>query len=95
MSDEVLELSWFLADEDKRVDVKASPYKAYFWLKLGTEIVEHKVFTKDELLQEIRRLRDIGERSIEYEEALKEIYSVEQEHSLVTEQLQASPPAAA
>ena len=78
MSDEVLELSWFLAQEDKLDDVEVSPYKAHFCLKFGTEIIEHKVFTKDELLKEIRRLRYIGERPIEYEEALREIYSVEQ-----------------
>ncbi|MDJ0957329.1 MAG: hypothetical protein QNI91_10740 [Arenicellales bacterium] len=78
MSDEVLELSWFLTDEDKLANVEAPSCKAHFCLKFGTEIIEHKVFTKDELLNEIRRLRDIGERPIEYEEALQEIYSVEQ-----------------
>ena len=79
MSDEVLELSWFLRKEDelgKRLNVP--PYKAHFCLKFGTEIIEHKAFTKEELLKEIRRLRDIGERPIEYEEALREIYSIEQ-----------------
>ena len=78
MSDEVLELSWFLAKEDKPGPVEVSPYKAHFCLKFGTDIIEQKVFTKDELLREIRRLRDIGERPVEYEEALREIYSVEQ-----------------
>ena len=78
MSDEVLELSWFLTDENKLADVEATPCKAHFCLKFGTEVIEHKVFTKDELLNEIRRLREIGERPIEYEEALREIYSAEQ-----------------
>ena len=86
MSDEVLELSWFLTDEDRQDDVDVVPRKAHFCLKFGTEIIEHKVFTKDELLKEIRRLRHIGERPIEYEEALREIYSVEQAGSPATEQ---------
>ena len=77
MSDDVLELSWFLTDGNKPDDIEVTPCKAHFCLKFGTEIIEHKVFTKDELLNEIRRLREIGERPIEYEEALREIYSAE------------------
>ena len=86
MSDKVFELSWFLTDEYKSDNVEVSPYKAHFCLKLGTEVVAHKVFTKGELLKEIRRLRDIGEIRIEYEEALREIYSVEQAGLPTTEQ---------
>ena len=85
MSDKVFELSWFLTGEHKPDDVEVSPYKAHFCLKLGTDIVARKVFTKGELLKEIRRLRDIGEIQIEYEEALREIYSVEA-GSLATQQ---------
>lgn len=72
MSDEVLELSWFLRREDKPGErLHVSPYKAHFCLKSGTDIVEHKEFTKAELKEEIVRLREIGERPIEYEEALR------------------------
>lgn len=86
MSDEVLELSWFLATEDKPDDVEVSPYKAHFCLRFGTDIIEETVFTKEELVTEVRRLRYIGERPIEYEEALREIYSLEQVSSSPTEQ---------
>ncbi len=77
MSGEVLELSWFLRREDgsgERRDM--SPCKAHFCLKWGTEIVDHKEYTKAELKEEIVRLREIGERPIEYEEALKELSSI-------------------
>lgn len=78
MSDEVMELNWFLRKEDKadsRFD--SSVYKAHFCLKFGTEIIEHQEFTKDELIEEIRKLRDIGERPMEYEEALRTFSSME------------------
>ena len=72
MSDEVLELSWFLRREDKLGErLHVFPYKAHFYLKSGTGIIEHKEFTKAELKEEIVRLREIGERPIEYEEALR------------------------
>ncbi len=79
MSDEVMELNWFLRKEhkaDSRFD--SSVYKAHFFLKFGTEIIEHQEFTKDELLEEIRKLRDIGERPMEYEEALRTFSSMEE-----------------
>ena len=86
MSDKVFELSWFLTGGQKSYDVEVSPYKAHFCLRLGTEIVARKVFTKDELQKEIRRLRDVGALQIEYEEALREIYSFEQAGTLTTGQ---------
>ena len=79
MSEEVMVLDWFLRKEDKagtRFD--SSVYKAHFCLKFGTEIIEHQEFTKDELLEKIRKLRDIGERPIEYEKALRTFSSMEE-----------------
>ena len=86
MPEKVFELSWFLTGEQKPYDVQVSPYKAHFCLRLGTEIVARKVFTKDELQKEIKRLRDVGALHIEYEEALREIYSFEQAGSPATVQ---------
>ena len=77
MADEVLELSWLLAKEDGADDHDdVSPYKAYFCLKWGGEIIDQREFTKAELKKEIDRLHKTGERPVEYEQALKELSSV-------------------
>ena len=78
MSDEVMVLNWFLRKADKadtRFD--SSVYKAHFCLKFGTEVIEHQEFTKEELQEEIRKLRETGERPIEHEEALRTFSSME------------------
>ena len=78
MSDEVIVLDWFLRKQDKtdtRFD--SSVYKAHLCLKFGTEIIEHQEFTKEELLEEIRKLRDIGQRPIEHEKALRTFSTME------------------
>lgn len=76
MADELLELSWLLAKEDGADDHDVSPYKAYFCLKWGGEIIDQREFTKAELKQEIDRLHKTGERPVEYEQAFKELSSV-------------------
>ena len=77
MSDEVLELSWLLAKEDEPGErLEESPYKAYFCLKWGPEIIDQREFTKAELKEEVDRLHEIGERPTEYEEALKQLSSI-------------------
>ena len=77
MADEVLELSWLLAKEDGSDEQLAvSPYKAYFCLKWGGEIIDQREFTKAELKKEVDRLHATGERPVEYEQALKELSSV-------------------
>lgn len=77
MSDEVLELSWFLAKEDEPGEhLEVSPYKAYFCLKWGPEIIDQREFTKAELKKEVDRLHEIGETPIEYEQALRQLSSI-------------------
>ena len=77
MSDEVLELTWRVGQRRGAADGLDAPlYKAYFCLKWGEEIIDHREFTKAELKEEVDRLHKAGERPTEYEEAFKELSSM-------------------
>lgn len=47
------------------------PYKAYYCLTWGKEIIDHKEFTRAELEQEIDRLSKAGEDITDHEKALR------------------------
>lgn len=77
MSDEELELTWRVGKGDEPGEcTEPPPYKAYFCLKWGDEIIDHREFTKAELKEEVTRLHQAGERPAEYEQAFKELSSL-------------------
>ncbi len=52
-----------------------SQYKAYYCLKWGEEIIDHKEYTRVELEQEISRLHQAGEDATDHERALMQFAS--------------------
>ena len=51
--------------------------KAYYSLKWGEEVIDHREYTRDELEAEIKRLHRAGEDATDHEKALKK-FSMQQ-----------------